>query len=53
MLFNNPDVFFDLTLSFQAKVYYFETQARKCRVRINEYEKSAPYPQTPWGYMVK
>jgi hypothetical protein len=47
--FNNLEILLDLTLSFQAKCFYIllrMSRSHKC-------DESAPYPQTPWGYMVK
>ena len=41
---------FVLTLSFQAKDDDFFSSLEMSRSHVCE---SAPYPQTPWGYMVK
>ena len=42
---------FVLTLSFQAKLFLL---TKRVRLEMSRSQcESAPYPQTPWGYMVK
>jgi hypothetical protein len=51
-LFNNLEDSFDRR-NFQARLFILFCRNLLRMSRSHEYEKSAPYPQTPWGYMVK
>jgi hypothetical protein len=46
LLFNNPEIScFDAHFSSEMKF--------RMRMSRSQYDESAPYLQTPWGYMVK